>query len=53
MELATLTRVNDRTKMTTLKHAEIQKLIDEHDKLEKEEEARKKKEAESKMGTSS
>lgn len=39
--------------MTTLKQAEIQGLINEHDRLEKEEEARKKREAEIKLGSSS
>lgn len=53
VEIATLTRVNDKTKMTALKQTEIQALIDTHDKLEKEEEARKKKEAESKLGAGS
>jgi 20S proteasome subunit alpha 3 len=53
LEIATLTRVNEKTKMTNLKQTEIQALINEHDRLEKEEEARKKREAESKLGSSS
>ncbi|ODM94466.1 Proteasome subunit alpha type-4 [Orchesella cincta] len=53
LEIATLTRVKDSTIMTTLKQGEIQALINEHDRLEKEEEARKKREADSKLGGSS
>jgi len=53
LEIATLTRVNNKTKMTTLKQQELTKLIEAHDKLEKEEEARKKREQEAKASTSS
>jgi len=47
LEIATLTRdvKTNTTKMTVLKSEEVVKLIAEHEKLEKEEEARKKQEA--------
>jgi 20S proteasome subunit alpha 3 len=48
LEIATLTRDKNKTKMTTLKQDELTKLIEEHEKVEKAEEARKKKEQEAK-----
>jgi len=53
LEIATLTRVNNKTKMMSLKQEELIKLIEDHDKIEKEEEARKKKEQEAKASSSS
>ena len=41
-----------RTVVTILKPGEVSKLIEAHEKLEKEEEARKKREAEAKSSTS-
>lgn len=48
LEVATVTRDGQRTKMTVLKHEELVKLIAEHERIEKEEEAQKKREADSK-----
>jgi len=47
IEIAVLTRVNGKTCVSTLPQKELLDLISEHEKLEKEEELRKKKEAES------
>jgi len=52
VELATLVRTGTETKMNILKNPEVTKLIETHEKLEKEEEARKKKENEAKPGGS-
>jgi len=56
LEVATLTRSSDgakgKTVVTILQPGEVTKLIEEHEKLEKEEEARKKREAEAKTSTS-
>ena len=52
VELATLTRADNKTKMTILKQDEVKELIAEQDRLEKEEEARKKREAEARPPTS-
>jgi 20S proteasome subunit alpha 3 len=52
LELATLIRTGDLTKMNVLKNSEVSKLIEAHDKMEKEEEAKKKKENEAKPGPS-
>jgi hypothetical protein len=46
VEIAVLTRVNGKTCVGTLPQKELLELIAEHEKLEKEEELRKKKEAE-------
>lgn len=59
LEIATLTRKEDalapalgKTVVTILEQSEVTKLIENHEKLEKEEEARKKKEQEAKPSTS-
>jgi len=46
LEIATLTRENNKTKLTILKRQEVLGLIAEHDRLEKEEEIKKKRDAE-------
>jgi len=51
LEIATLTRVDNKTKMTTLKQEELKELIEDHDKAEKEEELRKKREQEAKSSS--
>jgi len=46
VEIATLTREKNKTKVSILDKPEVNSLIEEHNRLEKEEEARKKREAE-------
>ncbi len=48
MEIATVTRSGKQTKMTILKNDEVKKLIAEHERIEKEEEAQKKRDADAK-----
>jgi len=52
LEIATLVRENNKTKMNILKRKEVLELIANHDRLEKEEEIKKKREAEARPSSS-
>lgn len=52
VEIAALFRENKKTKTVVLKNEEVRRLIDEQERIEKEEEAQKKREADARPSSS-